>query len=97
VLSWAYTPWKGQGTTNFEECSMNPGDADRSPGVCYVMLSRVTSIFNLYIPGGLSFERLTDKIKSHKGLQLRIIEETRLANIQTKTIEFYNTVVTRLL
>jgi ATP-dependent exoDNAse (exonuclease V) alpha subunit len=90
VLSWAYTAWKGQGTTNYDECSMNPGDADRSPGVCYVMLSRVTSIFNLHIPGGLSFERLTDKIKAHKGLQLRIEEEARLAAMQQQTIEFYN-------
>ena len=44
-LAWAWTPWKGQGATNRGFCVMNPGDSESSPGICYVMISRVTSIF----------------------------------------------------
>jgi hypothetical protein len=89
-LSWAWTPWKGQGTTNFDPCSIVPGDKEPAAGACYVMVSRVTTLKNLYIPGGISFERLTSSITSHKDLKDRIREEERLRKLELKTIEFYN-------
>ncbi len=70
-LAWAWTPWKGQGTTNHGYCCMFPGIKEKSLGLCYVMLSRITTLFHLCIPEGLSFERLTTIISSHKGLQSR--------------------------
>ncbi len=83
-------PWKGQGTTNTGYCVMNPGDSEPSPGTCYVMISRVTSLKKLYIPNGITYERLTSKIRGHKGLASRVAEELRLQALQNRTIDFYN-------
>jgi hypothetical protein len=91
LLAWAWTPWKGQGTTNENPCSMVPGDKEAAAGAAYVMISRVTTLKNLFIPHGITLERLTTKIKSQKGLQERIKEEKRLLLLQRKTLEFYNT------
>jgi len=89
-LAWAWTPWKGQGTTNHGYCVMYPGIKEKSPGLCYVMLSRITSIFHLHIPDGLTFERLTSAINTRPGLKARLLEEKRLKELEDKTIAFYN-------
>ena len=47
---------------------MDPGDKETQAGLCYVILTRITSILNLCIPKGMTFERITAKIKNAKGL-----------------------------
>jgi len=83
ILAWAWTPWKAQGTTNKGICVLNPGLTEKSPGLLYVLLSRATSLNNIYIPGGISFDRLTTCITKHVGLKDRIAEENRLSRIAT--------------
>jgi len=50
-LAWAWTPWKAQGTTNDGICVLNPGLTEKSEGLLYVLMSRPTSLTNIYIPG----------------------------------------------
>jgi DNA replication protein DnaC len=94
-LAWAWTPWKGQGTTNHGPCLMDPGDKETQAGLCYVMLTRITSILNLCIPKGMTFERITAKIKKAKGLISRINEENRITSLAEITLDFLNTYVPR--
>jgi len=80
-LAWGWTPWKGQGTTNREPCVMHLGVQEKAVSLAYVMLSRVTSMYNICIQGGVTYERLTTEITKHARLQCRINEETRLQGL----------------
>lgn len=85
-LAWAWTPWKGQGTTNRGPCVMHPGATEKSDGLCYVMLTRVTRLSDLHIPGGVSFDRVTIKIRKHPGQALRVAEEKKLDRCSEATV-----------
>lgn len=89
VLAWGWTPWKGQGTTNRGPCVMHPGLKEQTDGLGYVMLSRVTTLHNMLIPGGIAFERLTTKIKAHAGHKLRVQEERHLEECAARTLVLY--------
>jgi hypothetical protein len=57
-------------------------------GLCYVMFSRITSTDNLYIPTGVTFERVTTKISQQRGLQARKAEEIRLQQLHLETCQW---------
>ena len=68
-------------------------DKEIRAGLCYVMVTRITTIQNRYIPKGLLLERITDKIQNAKGLQSRINEEARLHELTVTTLRFLNSFV----
>jgi hypothetical protein len=61
---------------------MHPGKHKKAAGPCYVMLTRITDLNNLCIPASVAFDRITTKIKQHKGLVKRVQKEDRLAILE---------------
>ena len=53
----------------------------------YTAFSRATLLRNLGIDGGFYFDRFTSKIKNHKKMAPRILEEKRLRELSKQTIE----------
>lgn len=64
----------------FDEVMVELGDSERSLGLAYVALSRVTSIEGLALSREYSYDRF-DSIKRSKLYQLRQDEEDRLKAI----------------
>jgi len=84
-LAWAWTPWKGQGSTCHGPCVIYPGDNEKSTGLLYVMLSRATTLKNVHIPRGITFNRMTEEINKKASTQQRIEEEARLLHLSQIT------------
>ena len=64
---------------------------EKSPGLSYVQLSRITSIDNLLIHPSVELERLTTAISKSNALQDRLKFEQILRLYWSETAEFYET------
>jgi hypothetical protein len=84
-LSWALTVWKAQGQTIRGRLVVKLGDAEKSHGLTYTAFSRVTRLSDIGIIGGLTRERIMEKIENGKGMKIRIKEEKRLRLLAEKT------------
>jgi hypothetical protein len=85
-LTWAWTPWKIQGSTIRGPLLVNLPKKEKSHGLTYVTLSRVTNIRDLCFPLGVSYERLTKDITKPDSFSLRRKEEERLERLCNDTI-----------
>ena len=63
------------------------GKTEKEHGLTYTAFSRATRLRNLGIDGGFYFDRFTSKIKNHKKMAPRILEEKRLRELSKQTIE----------
>ncbi|MFM8622002.1 MAG: AAA family ATPase [Holophagaceae bacterium] len=61
-LAWAWTIWKVQGQTVNGKVVVKLGDSEKEHGVTYVAFSRVRRAQDIGIIGGVSYERISDKI-----------------------------------
>ena len=91
TLSWAFTPWKAQGTTFKGPCIMNLGNDEKAPGLSYLCITRVTTIRNIYCPNSPTLQRLTEEIMKKKSLRYRQQEESRLQNLAKVAFTQYTT------
>ena len=69
------------------------GPTEKEHGLAYVAFSRATRFSNIGIIGGLTEERLTKKISQQKKLQVRLIEDARLAKLAETTMEKYQQIL----
>ena len=86
-LAWAWTTWKVQGQTLMGKVVIHMGKTEKEHGLTYTAFSRATRLRNLGIDGGFYFDRFTSKIKNHKKMAPRILEEKRLRELSKQTIE----------
>ena len=84
-LCYAWTIWKAQGQTITNNVVLSLGDREREHGLSYTAFSRVRRFSSLGILGGISFIRLTDKIRNHSKMEGRIKEERRLRKLCKQT------------
>ena len=64
-------------------------ESEKSSGLSYVALSRLTDWKNLCIGKSIPFDRLTTKIRNCKGLLARINEDNRLRELYYSTKLFF--------
>ena len=89
-LSYAFTPWKVQGQTITGKIVGDIGVTEKSDGLTYVLFSRVRKFSDVGIDGGLTYARLTRKIKTRVSLQRRILfEESVLKPLANNTLLTY--------
>ena len=89
-LCYAWTIWKVQGQTLRSKVVAHLGEVEKEHGLSYTVFSRVTKPSNLGLIGGLSRERLTQKILSQAKMKPRMKEEKRLEKFVRKTLAFLN-------
>ena len=77
-LAWAFTVWKAQGQTFLCEIVIDMDDDEKEHGLSYVAFSRATTLKSIGILGGLSKQRLCDRIAARKSIGKRKREEYRL-------------------
>ena len=94
-LSWAWTIHKAQGQTFQGKVACDLGTGEPCHGSSYVAFSRVTSISNFGIEGGIQADRLLKAIGKAAGMQKRKEEERRLANLERQTRAKYAAFVRR--
>lgn len=85
-LCYAWTIWKAQGQTIRNKIIVSLGKTEKEHGLTYTAFSRVQRFSDIGIIGGISQDRLCNKIKDLKKTQVRIKEETRLRNLSRFTI-----------
>ena len=83
-LCYGLTAHKCQGTTNRGYGVVHFGDRESAENGSYTMVSRMTTMNNLYIPGGCSYSRLSTSLNTKKFRQ-RVEEEKRLDKVCEKT------------
>ena len=89
-LSYAFTPWKIQGQTIKGEIVGDVGVNEKNDGLTYVLFSRVRKFSDVGIDGGLTYARLTRKIKNRVSMQRRILfEEEVLKPLAHNTLLTY--------
>ena len=88
-LAWALTTWKAQGMTCSKKVYAPFAPTERQAGLSYVNESRLENMDNLCIGSAIPLERLTYKISSCKGMDSRIEEDIRLANLWESTKTFF--------
>ena len=86
-LAWAVTIHKAQGLT-LDKVVINIGGKEFSSGLTYVACSRVRQLDDLLFDLPFSYERLSNLSKS-KRLQERLVEDSRLLQLQASTIPLY--------
>jgi hypothetical protein len=88
-LAWALTTWKAQGMTISGQVFAPFAESEKSSGLSYVALSRLTEWNNLCIGKSIPLDRLTTKIRNCKGLLPRIHEDNRLRDLCNSTKLFF--------
>ena len=85
-LCYAWTIWKAQGQTIRNKIIVSLGNTEKEHGLTYTAFSRVQRFSDIGITGGITFDRLCNKIRNLKKTNIRIREETRLKNLSNLTI-----------
>ena len=85
-LCYGLTAHKAQGTTNRGYGVVHFGEREGAANGSYTMVSRMTRMDHLYIPGGCSYSRLSKALQTPK-FHARVLEEARLDKVcaHTKT------------
>ena len=83
------TTWKAQGMTISGKVFAPFAESEKSSGLSYVALSRLTDWKNLCIGKSIPLDRLTTKIRNCKGLLARINEDNRLRELYYSTKLFF--------
>jgi hypothetical protein len=81
--------WKAQGMTTPGKVFAPFAVSEKSSGLSYVALSRLTDWNNLCIGKSIPLDRLTTKIRNCKGLLPRINEDNRLRDLCNSTKLFF--------
>ena len=68
------------------------GDKEKEYGLSYVAFSRATCLENIGFRNAISFERLSQSIKSHKKMKPRLEEEACLVWLSEKTKNIYESI-----
>lgn len=88
-LSWAMTAWKSQGQTFLNNIILDLGSKEVEHGVTYVVFSRGTALSKIGIIGGITKQRLCEKVADHPKMAPRIQAEERLNVLSKLTKEFF--------
>jgi hypothetical protein len=89
-LSYALTIWKAQGQTIRGKFIVCLSTKEKEHGLTYTAFSRATVLTNIGIIGGLTRERLCEKILMHAKMKPRKIEDQRLKLLGTNTTTRYS-------
>lgn len=89
-LSWAMTIWKSQGQTFQNKVVLSLGKTEPEHGATYVAFSRAKRLKEIGIVGGLTRERLCDKVAQQSMMQPRIDAEVRLNKLARYTMDYHD-------
>jgi len=87
-MCYGLTAHKAQGSTNRGYGVVHFGDKESAANGSYTMLSRMTRMSNLLIPGGCSYSRLSTALRT-KAFEARVLEEGRLDTLCTRTEQWW--------
>ena len=84
-LLYAFTPQKIQGQSISGKVVGELGENERSDGLTYVIFSRVRRFDDVAIDGGMTFARITRKIRDRNSFQRRLESEKNILESRVRS------------